>query len=118
MTKERLLNPLICHVQNIKLDISVRHAPITSDEDEIYAFGSSKNEDYDVENNQVEVLVSKCDNQEFDIIYQNITRWFKNIWQTKSEAIKNRIVSITIQQELCDSIWLESDARCSRLKIF
>ena len=113
--RKQLLNPLTCRIENIQIDISVKEpcylgsyrsrpvftiTPVNGNEHDIFTF--DKDEDYDIEKQKVEITVSKCDIQQFGIIYQNVIHWLKNISQQKPTDDKNinhRIVSIKIARK-------------------
>ena len=125
LQKYKLLNPLMCRIENIEIDISVRFN-VSCTEDHKREIGSyalrnsifveKKDEDYDVNRRKVVANVSQCNDTEFGIIYRNICCWMRRIWQTKYNEnvnksnttsqkqknikVKNKILLLKIQKSL------------------
>ena len=113
--KKEILNPFATRVKIIELDISVEQesglrwlnqfqpqltiSSISPNKNIIFTF--TKNCDYDIDKQKIEVNVSRFDDEELGILYQNIIDWFRRILNGKSDSdkrIDNRIFTMKIQR--------------------
>ena len=117
--RKQLLNRLMCRIENIQIEIRIEKPrpvsyvlrrgqtqtqstyAIEAIDDDHDMFGFAKDCDYNIDQKQINVMISKCNNQEFGVIYQNVIAWLARIWNqnsTKAVPIANRTILIKVDK--------------------